>query len=72
MDENFLMHDSGAPERDEDRDSEEDEPVHKRVLVFETMKNTEPLCQSSTWFLDGIFKTAPNIFTQIFTILGLP
>jgi len=31
----------------------------------------ELLCQSSMWFLDGTFKMAPNIFTQIFTILSL-
>ena len=29
------------------------------------------MCGSSTWFLDGTFKTALNIFVQIFTILGL-
>ncbi|XP_043473262.1 uncharacterized protein LOC122505604 [Leptopilina heterotoma] len=59
--ETFLIYDS--IESSEDRDS--------RVLVFSTRRNLELLFQSSTWFLDGTFKVSPNIFTQVFTILGM-
>ena len=79
--EQFLLHDSGPPDcqRDDADDSPEDtdaedeptQPVRPRVLVFATRKNIELLCDSSVWFIDGTFKTAPNIFTQIFTIIGL-
>lgn len=31
----------------------------------------EILCESSTCFLDGTFKTSSNIFVQVFTIIGL-
>ena len=34
-------------------------------------QNIELLCDSPVWFLDGTFKTAPDIFAQIFTIIGL-
>lgn len=72
--ENFLMFDSGYDAEDEeDSDIEEDEGEVDcgRVLVFGTRKNIELLCRSHTWFLDGTFKTSPNIFVQIFTVLGL-
>ena len=76
LDEKFLMYDS----RDEDSEEEEGEsedsdaeerPPRDRVLVFSTRRNIELLCRSATWFLDGTFKTAPSLFTQIFAILGL-
>ncbi len=35
------------------------------------MKKYRDLCHSSIWFADGTFKTAPNIFAQMFTIIGL-
>lgn len=78
--EQFLLHDSGPPadsdsDSDEEDSEEEDEgeerPPHDRVIVFATRKNIELLCASSVWFLDGTFKTAPNIFVQVFTIIGL-
>lgn len=78
LDEQFLLHDSGPPVEDSsdeysDSDSEEehDEVVQPRVIVFATRKNIELLCHSATWFLDGTFKTAPSIFAQLFTIMGL-
>lgn len=77
--ENFLLYDSGAPQVDDESEDEdepeptddEEAPVRKRVLVFGTRRNVELLCQSRTWFIDGTFRTAPHIFTQIFTIQGL-
>jgi hypothetical protein len=76
--EQFLLHDSGPPEDDDDSEDSADEqddevqrPEPPRVLVFATRKNIELLCQSSIWFVDGTFRTAPHIFAQIFTIIGL-
>lgn len=74
----FLLHDSRTPDP-EDSDSEDEgsdeednpEPETSRVLVFSTRKNIEYLCESSTWFIDGTFSTAPNIFVQVLTIIGL-
>ncbi|XP_052129491.1 uncharacterized protein LOC127750882 [Frankliniella occidentalis] len=42
-----------------------------RVIVFGTRRNLEILFKCIMWFLDGTLKTAPHIFMQIFTILGL-
>jgi hypothetical protein len=69
LDENFVLYDSGAPDVDDDDDESGNE--ESRIIVFGMRRNVELLCQSSVWFLDGTFKTAPNIFVQIFTILGL-
>lgn len=77
--EQFLLHDSGPPaysdsdseESDDEGDEETMRPAARRVLVFATRKNIEMLCSSEIWFLDGTFRTAPHIFAQIFTILGL-
>ena len=72
------MYDSRAPEdegresEEEESDSEEEQPGEtRRVLVFTTQRNIEFLCQSKTRFLDGTFNMLPNIFVQIFTILGI-
>jgi hypothetical protein len=51
---NFLLHDSG--------------PGQTRFLVFSTGRNMELLAQSSNWYADGTFKTAPPLFQQIYTI----
>ena len=40
----------------------------KRLIVFDAQRNLEILCYSSMW---GTFKTASNVFAQIFTIIGL-
>jgi len=54
----FLIHDSG-------RDDE------NRMLFFSTDANLGILSKSPHWFLDGTFKTVPNIFTQMYVIHGL-
>jgi hypothetical protein len=73
--EQFLLYDSGPPEEAEDTENEEEEippdPDFSRVIVYATRKNIELLCESPIWFLDGTFKTSPNIFAQLFTIIGL-
>ncbi|KAL7299220.1 hypothetical protein TKK_0007815 [Trichogramma kaykai] len=57
MDEHFLLYDS--------------QDNAARVIVFSTRKNLEILLRSYIWFLDGTFKVSPNIFTQVFTVLGV-
>ena len=72
--ERFLLFDSkpeGADSEDEDADGENVDHASSRVLVFATRRNIEILCESSLWFLDGTFDVSPNIFVQVFTILGL-
>ena len=53
----FLLHDSG---RSDDR-----------VLIFATQGNMEVLQQSPHWFMDGTFKTVPEIYFQLFTVHSL-
>jgi len=70
--EQFLLHDSGSSPESSSEDSgasqeEDDCPERLSVIVFATRKNIEILCERSTWFLDGTFDTALNIFSQIFT-----
>ena len=80
--ETFLLYDSRPPdderedeseesEEEEGESEEEEEPQRPRTIVFATRKNIELLCDSPTWFLDSTFKTAPHLFAQVFTILGL-
>ncbi len=76
LDEQSLLQDSyPLPQSSciEDPNSEEEqkEEAGPRVIVFATRKNIEILCHSTIWFVYGTFKTIPNIFTQIFTIIGL-
>ena len=40
-------------------------------ILFTTRRNIKMLCDSSTWFVDGTFKTLLTIFVQIFTIIRL-
>ena len=49
----FLIYDS----------FEEDEETAR--TMFTTRRNVQLLWMSTTWFLDGTFKTATNIFTQV-------
>jgi len=42
-----------------------------RILVFATKEYLRILFKSRIWFVDGTFKTAPDIFLQLFTIHGL-
>jgi hypothetical protein len=53
----FLMYDSG---RHADR-----------ILMFTTTENLEFLKNSSMWFVDGTFKVAPVLFTQLFVVHGM-
>lgn len=73
LNERFLMYDSRDEDVEEEEQQQEDEEDEgrDRVLVFSTRRNIELLCASPTWFMDGTFKTAPTLFTQVFTILGL-
>ena len=45
--------------------------IHAEYLCSLREDNIKFLCQSKTWFLDGTFSTSPNIFVQIFAILGI-
>ena len=57
-DEPFLLYDSGI-----------DSPA--RILVFSTETNLRALTTTGHWFADGTFKTAPELFYQIYTIHAL-
>ena len=39
-----------------------------KILIFSTTSNLRCLGESELWHADGTFKTAPNIFTQLYTI----
>lgn len=54
----FLLYDSYE---DDDVDDGDD----GRVIVFATQRNIQLLQRSPMWFLDGTFKTSPNLFTQV-------
>ena len=43
---------------------------NNRTLIFTTIANINQLEQSTLWLMDGIFKTVPNIFRQLYTIHG--
>ena len=60
---NFLLYDSHDSYEDDDWEGE-------RVIVFGTNENLKYLFRSNIWFLDGTFKVSPNIFFQLFSILG--
>ena len=53
----FLFYDSGIGGED-------------RVIIFTTEKNIKRLCESPSIFSNGTFKSAPNMFTQMFTLRG--
>ncbi|BAF45556.1 GfV-C17-ORF1 [Ichnoviriform fumiferanae] len=53
--ENFLIHDSGEP---------------NRYLMFGTDKNLEILEKCTEWFADGTFFKGKSLFTQLYTIHG--
>lgn len=46
------------------------EPVG-RVIIFSTRRNMTFLGRSQTIFVDGTFKSTPNIFLQLYTIHGV-
>ena len=68
--EDFIIYDSYEDDDDDD-DLDDEDRRRNRVVVFAPKRNIEILMKCAMWFLDGTFKTAPHIFTQIFTILGL-
>ena len=53
----FLLYDSG--------------PSNDRILLFTTQRNLDLMAQSDHWFADGTFKSAPQLFTQVYTIHAL-
>ena len=55
--ENFLFHDSG--------------PGPEKILIFGTQRNIDMLVLSQYWLVDGTFKTAPDLFSQVYVIHGL-
>ncbi len=76
LNEQFLLHDSSPFPKSfciEDPSSKEmpKEEADPKVIVSATQKNIESMCHNSIWFVDGTFRIAPNIFAQIFTIIGL-
>ena len=55
--ERFLFYDSG--------------PGPERILIFGTQRNLEMLESSQYWLADGTFKTAPELFMQVYVIHAL-
>ncbi|PSN31746.1 hypothetical protein C0J52_24469 [Blattella germanica] len=62
--ESFLMYDTY-----DDHDSE-DEDEYDRIIVYASKNHIRKLHRSTIWYIDGTFKTAPDIFTQIVTVHG--
>ena len=54
----FVIHDSGV------RDPE-------RCVILCSTRQLGYLKKSSTWLIDGTFRSAPSVFTQLITIHGL-
>ncbi|KAL5259815.1 hypothetical protein ACHWQZ_G010059 [Mnemiopsis leidyi] len=42
---------------------------HRRVIILATSDNLNILAESSSWYLDGTFKSSHNLFYQILIIL---
>ena len=55
--EQFLLYDSG--------------PEPQRILIFGTQHNLDMLQASQCWLADGTFKTAPNLFAQVYVLHAL-
>lgn len=55
---NFLLHDDGVDDQ--------------RILIFCTDNNLRCLTQCTDLWMDGTFKSVPNIFCQLYTIHGMP
>lgn len=56
LSETFLLHDSG--------------PGVDRFLIFCRPQNLNILYESNNWYVDGTFKVAPQLFSQVYVILG--
>ena len=39
-----------------------------KIIIFGTVQNLRLLCQADTIFMDGTFKTAPEMFAQLYSI----
>jgi hypothetical protein len=63
----FLMHDDADGNDDSDSESEEEVP-DDRIIIFASDAFLELLQNATTWIMDGTFKEAPGIFTQLYTI----
>lgn len=46
----------------------DNQDFNERILIFATESSFNLLSQSSEWFCDGTFKTAPLLFTQLYSI----
>ena len=55
----FLLYDSGTGSE------------NQRLLIFGTASNIDMLNTSNIWLADGTFKTAPNLFYQLYVIHAL-
>lgn len=64
----FILYDSYE---DDDIDQDDEQARANRIIIFGSRRNIEILMKCLLWFLTGTFKTAPHIFSQIFTIIGL-
>ena len=42
-----------------------------RIIIFSTLRNLQLLSNTSNWYADGIFKTAPPLFNQLYSIHGI-
>jgi hypothetical protein len=49
----------------------DNEDTDNRMMIFATKEFLGYLSSSKTWFADGMFKTASQLFQQLFTILFL-
>lgn len=56
VEEQFLLADSG--------------PGRNRILIFGRQVRVQVLQDSQTWFVDGTFRIAPPLFSQVYVILG--
>ena len=55
MGRSFLLYDNGV-------DADE------RMLIFATIENLRRLSEATTWYMDGNFAMAPNLFAQLYVI----
>ena len=65
--ENFVLFDTFDPDDLAAGPDEGDD----RILAFGTRRNLEHLSKCRQWFLDGTFKSCPQLFAQLYTINGL-
>lgn len=46
------------------------ESVDNRFLMFSSKKNLEMLKRAKIWYMDGTFDIVPELFEQMYTIVG--